>query len=377
MPPEPNVQVLSPRLPSAERLVPYLRRIDETRVYSNWGPLTSELETRLARALRLPEGGVTTASSGTSGLVGALLGRAGRASAARPLAIVPAFTFVATAVAVEQCGYRPFFVDIDSESWMLEPEALEGHSELSRVGAVVPVAPFGRPVPQGPWQRFEEATGIPVVIDAAAAFDRLTDDGADGLGPIPAVLSFHATKSFATGEGGCVASSDSGRVVRVGQALNFGFHEDRDSRTPSTNGKMSEYHAAVGLAELDGWADKRRRFERVVAKYRDALDGAGFADRLIASPAIGASYALFRCSDRAESEAVRTSLRGAGIGHRLWYGEGLHRHAHFANAPRDRLDATEALAPCLLGIPIAEDLPDGAIGRVVQALAAGIGAGTR
>ena len=63
-------------------------------------------------------------------------------------------------------------------------------------------------------------------------------------------ISFHATKCFATGEGGCAVATDTDWILRIGQALNFGFQMTRESRSAGINGKMSEYHAAVGLASL-------------------------------------------------------------------------------------------------------------------------------
>src|SRR5262245_13242138 len=97
-----RLQVMRPRLPDAERILPYLRSIDEARVYSNYGPLSSALADRLCRALGVPDGSALCTSSGTAALVGAILATAGRASTARPLAMIPAFTFVATAAAVHQ-----------------------------------------------------------------------------------------------------------------------------------------------------------------------------------------------------------------------------------------------------------------------------------
>src|SRR5579862_9688398 len=97
--PAPAVPVLRPLLPSADDLLPYLRRIDETRIYTNWGPLTVELESRLCDRFGVPEPGVVSAASGTHALVGAILATAGRATPERPVALIPALTFVATAVA--------------------------------------------------------------------------------------------------------------------------------------------------------------------------------------------------------------------------------------------------------------------------------------
>jgi dTDP-4-amino-4,6-dideoxygalactose transaminase len=89
----------------------------------------------------------------------------------------------------------------------------------------------------------------------------------------------------------------------------------------------------------------------------------------VATPEVGASYVLFRCTGAAESQRVRDSLSRAGVGHRLWYGRGLQAHSAFAAAPRDRLAVTESLAPCLVGLPLAPDLPEATIAYVADALA--------
>jgi dTDP-4-amino-4,6-dideoxygalactose transaminase len=367
------IPVLRPQLPRAERLLPYLRRIDDTRLYSNHGPLSLELERRLSEVLHLPPGGLVVASSGTAALVGAILAAAGRASPERRLAIIPAFTFSATAAAVEQCGYCPYLADVDGESWMLDPARLVDHAKREQFGLVVPVAPFGRPVPQEKWQRFQRVTGVPVVIDGAASFAGLAERPEEFLGAIPVAISCHATKAFATGEGGAVATSDIDLAQRSGQALNFGVSGIRDCRMAGTNGKMSEYHAAVGLAGLDMWPDTLAAFRIVVERYRQRMAAAGLADRFYGAPDIAPNYALFRCRDAAEADRVEHSLRQAGVDFRLWYGGGLHRQTYYTSLPRDALDATDDTAPCLLGLPMAVDLKEEPLNRILTALASGAG----
>jgi dTDP-4-amino-4,6-dideoxygalactose transaminase len=376
-PPSESVPVLRPLLPSAERLLPYLRRIDASRIYTNHGPLTAEFEARLAAHLSLPADGVACAGSGTAALLGAILAAAGQAREDRPLALIPAFTFVATAGAAEMCGYRPHLVDIDANSWMLEAERLIGHPMLAQTGLVIPVAPFGRPVPQQPWRQFRERTGIPVVIDGAASFDRIEEAPARHLGPVPLALSFHATKGFATGEGGAVVSSDADFVERAARALNFGFSGSRDAQSAATNGKMSEYHAAVGLAEFDGWEKKRAALAAVIDRYRLHMEKAGLIGRFVAAPVTSLVYAFYRCRDLKDTEAVENSLLHEGIDTRWWYGLGLHRQSYFTGLSHDELKVTDATAPYLIGLPTAPDLTDAQITRVVAALAAGVAAGKR
>jgi dTDP-4-amino-4,6-dideoxygalactose transaminase len=359
-------------LPDAGRLLSYLRRIDANRTYTNWGPLASDLEARLGALFDLPSGCVTSAISGTGALTGAILASAGRATIERPLAIVPAFTFVATALAAEHCGFRPYFADVDADSWHLRPDAMQDHPLLRHVGLIVAVAPFGRAVPQGPWLDFHRRTGIAVVIDGGASFEAIGSDPARFLGEIPVALSFHATKSFATAEGGCVITTDSPLSVAVNQALNFGFFETRDCRAASTNGKMSEYHAAVGLAELDCWPAKCARLREVAGAYRRQMEAAGLGDRVLVAPDVAGCYALFRCADMAEAAVTLKELAASNVETRLWYGLGLHRQPYYTNASRDNLPVTDRIAPLVIGLPVAPDLPEACIQRVAGALARGV-----
>lgn len=364
-----RVPVMRAQLPAAERLLPYLQRIDASRTYSNFGPLVGEFHQRLAACLGVATGAVISANSGTSALVGAILATAGRAQPGRPLALIPAYTFVATAAAVEQCGYQPMLVDIDAGSWMLDPRQVADMARLDEVGLVVPVAPYGIPVPQAPWQAFSRGTGIPVVIDGAASFDCLQSSPVEAIGRIPVAISFHATKSFGAGEGGAVVCTDKASTARVGRALNFGFWNSRDSGCASINGKLSEYHAAVGLAELDDWDDKRARFARVASSYRKHFDAVGVGDRLVATPDVSACYALLHCHSRAEAGRVSAVLLDCSIDSRYWYGGGIHRHHYYRNVPRTPLPATARVASRLLGLPCAVDLDDAEIARVAMAVA--------
>jgi len=369
---EPTIPVLKPRLPSAERLLPYLRRIDETRTYTSWGPLAVELEERLCRQFSVRQGGVVSAGSGTSALTAAILTAAGRAAGARRVAIVPAFTFVATAAAAESCGYTLRLADVDPESWQLDPELLAARADLDEVGVVIPVAPFGRPVAQSPWLEFRERTGIPVVIDGAATFEACSARPEEILGALPVALSFQATKAFATGEGGCVVSTDVAVVERIGQALNFGFSGSRDSATPSLNGKLSEYHAAVGLAELEEWNEKHEATARVLGLYRTSFAGLDLADRLVCAPDVASIYVLLQAESETEARSVAAQLAANRVSFRLWYGAGLQASTYYASCSSDPLPVTEELAPRVLGLPFATDLDERTVERVAAAVGSGV-----
>jgi len=365
------VPVFRAKLPPAAAILPYLEQLDATRHYTNRGVLVTTLESRLREILDLGESYLVTAASGTAALAAAIIATAGRATAAKPVAIIPGYTFVATALAAEACGYKIVFADVSPADWMADPETLRQHPALAAAGIVIAVAPYGVPLAQASWAAFVDATGIPVVIDAAASFEAIRRDPANLTGRIPVALSFQATKSFSTGEGGAVIWSDLGGLARVAQALNFGFLGTRECRSPGFNGKMSEYHAAVGLAGLDLLDTASAARLAVAAAYRAYAAAAGLADQLIAAPFIASNYALFAAATPAQAKRLRVALHQAGIDLRLWYGTGTHREPHFRGGPP--LPHTEDIAARLIGLPMFEDLTEPDIARVITALSLGIG----
>jgi dTDP-4-amino-4,6-dideoxygalactose transaminase len=361
------IPVYQPLLPQAGAIASYLALLDKTRRYANHGELTELLETRLAALFGDRDAGIVTASSGTAALSGAILATAGRASVKRPICLLAGYTFIATAMAAEQCGYRVHFVDVDDQTWAVDAEALAAHPLLDRAGVVVVTAPYGRRFSQSTWTHFIQRASVPVVIDAAAGIECVADQREDLLGRVPVVLSFHATKAFGVGEGGAVVCCDRAMLRAARAALNFGFAGVREASGPGFNGKMSEYHAAVGLAELDSWSVKRANLRRVAEIYCQKARECDL--RVHTAPEVSSCYALFEAASAEEALSAQTLLERHGIDHRLWYGGGLHRQPYFRAEEHDPLPVVETLAPRLVGIPVAPDLPEAAIERIVSTLA--------
>ena len=378
----PVLRAFKPQLPSTDALIPYLRAIDRAHIYSNHGALVMELQRRLQKLLALPFNTAVPTGSGTAALIAGILAHAGRATPERPLALCPAHTFVATVAAVRQCGYEPYLVDVSDATWTADPDALLDHPILARVGLVVPVCAYGRALGLTVWERFQKRSGVPVVIDAAASIEALAGGAMRVSEDVPLALSFHATKAFGCGEGGCLVWADPSKAMRGAQTINFGFMGTRNSRTDSLNGKMSEYHAAVALAELDGWAEKRAGLSASLDAYREAFVRRGLVtDALIGAPDIASNYVLYRIgADDPKIGVLRTMLAKAGIETRLWYGRGLQGHDILRDVSSDPLDVSERLANTLLGLPMGCRLGKIETDRVAKVLAArapGIFAGAK
>jgi dTDP-4-amino-4,6-dideoxygalactose transaminase len=351
-----SVAVARPRLPPAEAVLPYLQRIDEARWYSNFGPLLVELEQRLADRLA-PPAKVITVTNATQAITLAL--QAMDLPAGGYVAM-PSWTFVATAHAVIQAGLKPWFVDVDPDTGMLEPDAVKRLPE--RPAAVIPVCAFGAMPDVAAWRAFRDACGVPVLIDAAAAFDQLADAS------LPAVVSLHATKVVGLGEGGYLATEDAELAARVRMLSTFGFKGSRESQIAATNAKLSEYTAAVGLAALDAWPGDRLRWMRAAQMLRIALIG---LPQVRFQPGWGADWATSVCVvtlPDGVADAVAVSLSADRVDTRRWWDSGCHTSRAFADCRREALPVTERLAASTLGLPFSIDMSAEDVARVVAAL---------
>ncbi|MEM0921457.1 MAG: DegT/DnrJ/EryC1/StrS family aminotransferase [Pseudomonadota bacterium] len=362
-------KVCDPLLPSAQEILAYLEVPDRNRWYANRGELVRGLETRLSEALGADHDVVTSTASGTAALEASILATAGSPQPERPLALLPSYTFAATALAVERCGYTPYFADVDPGTWSLDPRALAAHPALSQVGVIVVVAPYGRLPDLAAFEALRAATGIPVVVDAAAAFEAVVATPEAITSTIPVCLSFHATKTFSTGEGGAVIWDLQAGRERISQATNFGFLNSRECRSAGFNGKMSEYHAAVGHAMLDMFDRRARAYAAVSDLYRAAFQAEGVPGQLHVSPEVSSAYALLEVASGAAADPLLNGLDAAAFGWRRWYEHGLHEMSHFAECPQDPLPVTADLGLRLIGLPMAPDLTEDRIAAIAAHLA--------
>lgn len=363
------IRVMRPRLPAAAQIIPYIEEIDQNRWYSNFGPLAGDFEDRLAGHFASGPGSVVAVANGTLGLTFAL-----QAFAALPgdLCMLPAFTFSASASAVIAAGLIPWFVDVDPESWALEPWKAREYllAAPGRVAAIMPVSVFGRPVHTAAWDEFTAETGIPAVIDGAASFD------AAQVGQSPVMISLHGTKVFGVGEGGLILSRDKALLSRIRSLSSFGFSLDpagsadgRQAFLPGSNGKFSEYAAAVGLAGLDSWDATRRRFLVIRDEYLWVM-----ADLPGLQPQPGGREPWASATINFETPGISAkdlivSLAQSGIQARRWWGDGCHAAPAFAACPQSALPVTERLIDSVIGLPFYIDITRDEILRVKSAIA--------
>jgi dTDP-4-amino-4,6-dideoxygalactose transaminase len=281
--------------------------------------------------------------------------------------LLPSWTFVASAAAVWAAHLRPHFVDVSPDTWMLDPLVLRQRDDLADVGAVMVVSAFGAPIDMSSWDAFTAATGVPVIVDAAASFDAVSSVPISQPTSTPAMISFHATKAFGIGEGALVISRDEHFASRVREFCNFGFCQGLESERLGYNGKLSEYHAAVGLCALDVWAERRAALMELTRAYSDDLNAIEAVGLL---PGFGAGWVSCYCNVRLDGDAQRIAdgLHADGIETRRWWRRGVHRQPAYAAEFRDALPVTEQLAEQVLALPFFHDLSLDQRDRVVRSL---------
>ena len=260
----PNLPLVQPCPPRLSTMSEELAAIEARGIYSNGGPVVRGFERDVTDRLFAGRGASLAVGSATLGLMLALRHAAGSRANRGALALVPAMTFAATAHAAVWAGMTPLICDVDPATWAIDPATEEAllRRHGDRIAAIVPYAPFGRSLDLDRYQWLTRRHGVKVVVDAAASLGSRMPDGANfGAGaPMAIVYSMHATKTFATGEGGLVHSGDAQLIEDLRAMANFGFGAPRSATMPGLNAKLSEVagvSAAAKLLDIDRIADHR------------------------------------------------------------------------------------------------------------------------
>jgi len=267
---EPQITVTSPLLPSLDEFIPCLQNIWDRKWLTNNGHYHQELEKALCEYLGVEY--LSLFTNGTLPLITAL-----QALRITGEVITTPYSFVATTHSIWWNGLTPVFVDVDPATGNLDPEKIE-LAITPKTTAIMPVHVYGNPCDTKKIQEIADRYGLAVIYDAAHAFNvKVGCESILNAGEI-STLSFHATKTYNTVEGGALICKDARTKRRIDYLKNFGFAGETTVVAPGINSKMDEIRAAYGLCNLkhiDGAIAARHK---VAIRYRDALkDVAGIS----------------------------------------------------------------------------------------------------
>ena len=347
---------IRPTIPPPEAWLDLLAPAYEERRYSNFGPVASRLKRELEQKYASPEHSVVLVSSGTAGLIAALLALEVHGAVA-----MPSFTFPATASAVMLARCTPLFLDVSPETWELDIAQLEQVLQRQRVGAILHVRTLGLCHPLDDLERLAQSFGVPLIVDSAASLGGREPSGASVGGSGDAeIFSLHATKVFGVGEGGAVFVRKH-PAERLRKTINFGL-ADGVPEVLGFNGKLSEVHAAIGLAVLkriDGFIARRGEIAR---GYRARLEQDAALEH---APNAGAPpWQTYPVALPGNADPVVEQLVAAGVGVRRYYAPPLHRTPPFAADVS--LPVTDDLSARMICLPVYSDMSDRELDEIVD-----------
>ncbi|HSV88268.1 MAG TPA: DegT/DnrJ/EryC1/StrS family aminotransferase [Bacteroidales bacterium] len=257
--------VTRPFLPPLEEFLPYLEQIWDSRILTNNGPFHQELEQKLCEYLEVPY--ISLFSNGTLALVTAL-----QALNIKGEVITTPFSFVATTHALWWNNIQPVFIDIEPETFTLDPKKIE-EAITPKTTAILPVHVYGYPCKVERIQEIAQKTGLKVIYDAAHTFgSKYKGRHLAGFGDL-SILSFHATKVFNTFEGGAIVCHTAEMKEHIDNLKNFGFRGETTVVEPGINAKMNEFQAALGLLQLQYLPNAIAGRASIFEAYHKGLQG--------------------------------------------------------------------------------------------------------
>ncbi|MGP9844352.1 DegT/DnrJ/EryC1/StrS family aminotransferase [Brachybacterium sp. 107] len=281
--------------------------------------------------------------------------------------IVPSFTFAATANTVAVCGATPVFVDVDPETFTVDPAAIEAAVTERTVG-IQPVHLYGHPAPMDQIVAIAERHGLWVFEDAAQAHGATWQGAQVGTFGQGGMFSLYPTKNMTSGEGGMVSCATPELARQVRLLRNQGMEKQYANEVAGFNNRMTDIHAAIGrvqLGKLPAWTVTRQEN----AAFFDA-NLAGVVTPVVAE---GASHVYHQYTIRIEGasaqerDAFATALREEYlVGCGVYYPTPVHRLATFLTEVD--LPVTEMLAREVLSLPVHPSITEQDRDRIVAAV---------
>jgi len=242
-----QLHVGCPNIGSREQLFDRMNIILDRKWLTNYGPFVQQLEQKICEHLNVKH--CIAMCNATVALEIAI-----RALELKGEVIIPSFTFIASAHALQWQEITPVFCDIDPQTHMIDPEIIQSMITPKTTG-IMGVHLWGRPCNIDAIVKVAKKNNLRILFDAAHAFYVSYKGKMIGNFGDAEVLSFHATKFFNTFEGGAVVTNDDMLAEKIRLMKNFGFTGFDKVIYTGTNGKMSEASAAMGLTNLESIDD--------------------------------------------------------------------------------------------------------------------------
>lgn len=351
-----NIYVTMPTLAPLEEVTELMRGIWSSGIMTHNGPLVQRFEKECADYLGVPN--LVTCVNGTFALQMAI-----RALRLKGEIITTPFTFIATINSILWEGCTPVFVDIDPETFTIDPQKIEEKITYHTVG-IMPVHVFGNCCYIEEIDAIAKKHGLKVIYDACHSVGvRYKGQSVFNYGDI-SVTSFHATKMLNTAEGGACFTLDKSLDEKLRRIRFFGFENHADIVEDGTNGKMTEVHAAVGLANLKyldaALEDRKRKY----SWYKEELSKLGSVSFQKINNSCNYSYFPVLFKDEETMLKVMSILQENHIYPRRYFYPSLNKCKKLV--PYTPMPVSEDIASRILCLPLYMNLETEELERIVK-----------
>ncbi len=280
--------------------------------------------------------------------------------------ITPAFTFIATAEAIRYVGATPVFVDIQPDTFNIDPACIEA-AISGRTRAILPVHLFGQPADMDEIVALAEARELLVIEDCAQSFgSRYRGRATGGIG-CSAAFSFFPSKNLGCyGDGGMVTTDDDEIAARVRMLRNHGSREQYHHDVIGFNSRLDELQAVILRIKLRHIDDYNARRRQVAETYNRLLAGGGWQTPAIRDDRDHVFHQYTLLAD--DRDALRERILAREIACAIYYPVPLHRQKAFADTAQPELPVTEATARRCLSLPIFPEMTEQQIAAVSAAV---------
>lgn len=359
------IYVTQPSLAPLEEFTALLEGVWERGILTHNGPLVQQLEREICAEFGLEN--FVAVSNGTIAIQMAI--KALGLSCSGGEILTTPFTWVATLSAMQWEGCKPTFCDVDPRTFNIDPDLIEA-AITPRTVAIMPVHVFGNPCDVKRIEAIAKKNGLRVIYDAAHAVGSLYE-GQSLLqwGDITAT-SLHATKMLNTAEGGGCVTRDPALHEKLKRIRFFGHNDAKEIVEEGFNGKLTEVHAALGLANLkyhrEVLADRKKKY----ALYKELLvevAGLTFQKLELGEPNYSYFPVLFR-DEKQLIEAEKHLVAQGIVPRRYFYPSVNTLRAIVPDAPS--MPISEDVASRILCLPLYWKLEDQSIDRICRILRA-------
>lgn len=328
------------------------------------GPEVQELEQQLSQFTGARH--VISCASGTDALIMALLAKG---TGPGDAVFVPAFTFVAAAEMVALLGATPVFVDIEPDSFLLDPSGLDTALEAATgIGlapkGIIPVDLFGQPCAYGDINRFAREHGLFVIADGAQSFGASLDGNPVGtLAEVTATSFFPAKPLGCYGDGGALFTDDDELADRLRSLRVHGKGAHKyDNALIGINGRLDTIQAAVLLEKLSIFKEEIALRNQVAKRYEALLED--LVDVPVIREGRTSVWAQYTIKTDAR-DAIAQELKRQGVPSAVYYPAPLHRQTAYDGYPRvPDLSVSERSAATVLNLPMHPYLEEGTQNRI-------------